>query len=409
VRSKYKVYPGYIDIDVEWLERIPEHWGLRKFNYLFQIKKRIAKKLGFDVLSITQHGIKIKDIESGDGQLSSDYSKYQHVEKNDFAMNHMDLLTGFVDLSKFNGVTSPDYRVFTLIDSNSNIYYYLYLLQIGYKNKIFFPFGQGASQRGRWRLPSGEFKKFTAPLPPLKEQEQIASYIGIAVEKIDALIKNKEKLVDLLKERRQTIVYKIIHKQGVLKQRLEYVVEKKLRPVTRDPDVEYEALGVYNQGRGLFHKPLKSEQELGASDFYWVQEGDLILSGQFAWEGSIALAKKNEQNCIVSHRYPIIQGKKNVIDTEYLWAYFTTQAGGLILNEHSVGSAGRNRPLNINTLLKEKIPVPLITEQRKVANMVKVEQNIKILIEKSIALLKEKRIALINAAVTGKIDVREAA
>ena len=35
---------------------------------------------------------------------------YQLVHKGDFAMNHMDLLTGWVDISKYEGVTSPDYR-----------------------------------------------------------------------------------------------------------------------------------------------------------------------------------------------------------------------------------------------------------------------------------------------------------
>ena len=50
---------------------------------------------------ITQRGIKVKDTISGEGQLAMDYSKYQFVEIGDFAMNHMDLLTGYVDLSSF--------------------------------------------------------------------------------------------------------------------------------------------------------------------------------------------------------------------------------------------------------------------------------------------------------------------
>ena len=42
-------------------------------------------------LSITQQGIRVKDLESNDGQISMDYSKYQFVEVGDFAMNHMGL------------------------------------------------------------------------------------------------------------------------------------------------------------------------------------------------------------------------------------------------------------------------------------------------------------------------------
>ena len=78
---RYKKYPSYKDSGVEWLGEIPEEWKIRKFKYLFQIRKRISGELGFNILSITQNGIKIKDIKSGSGQLSSDYSKYQFVYK----------------------------------------------------------------------------------------------------------------------------------------------------------------------------------------------------------------------------------------------------------------------------------------------------------------------------------------
>lgn len=194
------------DSGVEWIGKIPEHWGIKKFKYLFQIKKRIAGKLGYDVLSITQKGIKIKDTESGEGQLSSDYSKYQHVEKGDYAMNHMDLLTGFVDLSKFDGVTSPDYRVFSLSDQQSLPEYYLYLLQMGYFNKIFYPFGQGASHFGRWRLPTEAFNEFLAPYPPKQEQEEIIKFIERNLNRFDILSQKANKAIELLKERRTALI-----------------------------------------------------------------------------------------------------------------------------------------------------------------------------------------------------------
>ena len=195
---------------VEWLGEIPEGWEVKKFKYLFEIRKRISGKLDFDVLSITQKGIKVKDIESGDGQLSSDYSKYQHVYKGDYAMNHMDLLTGFVDLSKFDGVTSPDYRVFSLIEKNANDEYYLYLLQMGYINKIFYPLGQGSSQFGRWRLPTDAFKEFVAPFPPKEEQERIAKYIKDSLSKFDALTIKATQAITLLKEKRTALISAVV-------------------------------------------------------------------------------------------------------------------------------------------------------------------------------------------------------
>ena len=98
---KFKTYPSYKGSGVEWLGEVPEDWGIKKIKYLFEIRKRIAGKEGYPVLSITQRGIKVKDTISGEGQLAMDYSKYQFVEIGDFAMNHMDLLTGYVDLSRF--------------------------------------------------------------------------------------------------------------------------------------------------------------------------------------------------------------------------------------------------------------------------------------------------------------------
>jgi type I restriction enzyme S subunit len=198
------------DSGVEWLGEIPEHWEVKKFKYLFEIRKRISGKLGYDILSITQNGIKVKDIESGKGQLSSDYTKYQHVYKGDFAMNHMDLLTGFVDLSKHDGVTSPDYRVFTLVENEASADYYLYILQMGYLNKIFYPLGQGSSEFGRWRLPAEAFKEFHAPFPPQDEQKDIAQYIKDSLDKFERLITKSTKAIDLLKEKRTTLISAVV-------------------------------------------------------------------------------------------------------------------------------------------------------------------------------------------------------
>lgn len=194
------------DSGVEWLGEVPVHWAVKRLKNLFKIRKRIASELGYDVLSITQKGIKVKDIESGEGQLSMDYSKYQLVEKGDFAMNHMDLLTGFVDISRYEGVTSPDYRVFTLTDKNAFPEYFRYFLQMGYIDKLFFPFGQGAAHLGRWRLPSEAFNEFIAPCPPKEEQEEIAEFIVKNLDQSSALEEKATGAIELMQERRTALI-----------------------------------------------------------------------------------------------------------------------------------------------------------------------------------------------------------
>lgn len=198
------------DSGVKWLGDVPVHWELKKFKHLFKIRKRIAGKTGYDILSITQKGIKIKDITTGEGQLSMDYSKYQLVYKGDFAMNHMDLLTGFVDISNHDGVTSPDYRVFTLEHRTSSAEYYLLLLQMGYLDKLFYPLGQGAAHIGRWRLPTEAFNEFLAPCPPLEEQEGISKFVKETHKKIDALIEKAEDAIILMKERKSVLISAVV-------------------------------------------------------------------------------------------------------------------------------------------------------------------------------------------------------
>lgn len=195
------------DSGVDWIGLIPKHWKVVNGKYLFEILKRISGTDGYDVLSITQKGIKVKDISSGEGQLSMDYSKYQIVEIGDFAMNHMDLLTGFVDVSKFMGVTSPDYRVFKIRDFTTTApEFFLKVLQNCYIEKLFFPYGQGSALMGRWRLPTDAFNCFKYPLPPIKEQIAISNFLANENEKISNLISKAETSIELAKEHRSALI-----------------------------------------------------------------------------------------------------------------------------------------------------------------------------------------------------------
>ena len=84
---------------IVWMGYIPSHWRVIKTKYLFEIVKRIAGEEGYDVLSVTQQGVKVKDLDEYGGQIAESYAGYQIVYPEDFVMNHMDLLTGWVDYS----------------------------------------------------------------------------------------------------------------------------------------------------------------------------------------------------------------------------------------------------------------------------------------------------------------------
>ena len=201
----------YKQSNVEWIGEIPEHWDVDHIKQHFKVKKRIAGKEDYDVLSITQQGIKKKDISSNEGQMAQSYANYQFVYPGDFAMNHMDLLTGWVDISKYEGVTSPDYRVFVLNDKNGMCpKYYLYMMQMCYSARIFYGLGQGVSGMGRWRLQADKFLNFYIPIPPYDEQKKIADYITDKVNHIEVEIDKRNKLIKKYQEYKKSLIYEVV-------------------------------------------------------------------------------------------------------------------------------------------------------------------------------------------------------
>lgn len=194
-----------------WFEEIPCNWVMKRIKYLFHIKKDIAGKEGYTVLSITQRGIQPKDLSKNEGQIAANYSQYQLLAPGDFAMNHMDLLTGWVDISKYSGVTSPDYRVFVLDDTEKNdSSYYLYLMQMCYFNRIFYGLGQGVSGMGRWRLQADKFLNFPVVVPPVDEQKEIASYLNEKCSCIEVMIAKKQQYLTEIETYKKSLIYEYV-------------------------------------------------------------------------------------------------------------------------------------------------------------------------------------------------------
>jgi type I restriction enzyme S subunit len=191
--------------------QIPSHWSMKKIKRIFAITKNIAGEEGHQVLSITQKGIVPKDISRNEGQMAADYSGYQFVNRGDFAMNHMDLLTGWVDISSYDGVTSPDYRVFVMKDEEKNCKrFYLYVMQMCYFKEIFYSLAQGVSEFGRCRLQADKFLHFEIMNPPYEEQCLIANYLDEKIGEVDSIINQKEKMVVELKEYKAAMIYEYV-------------------------------------------------------------------------------------------------------------------------------------------------------------------------------------------------------
>ena len=196
----------------KWLGEIPTSWKVLRLKRIFSIKKDIAGEEGHTVLFVTQKGIRPKAM-SEKGQFAQDYSKYQLVNHGDFVMNHMDLLTGWVDVSQYDGVTSPDYRVF--INNKPDQFdsgYYRYIFQLCYSARIFYGLGQGVAGFGRWRLPSDMFLNFVLPVPSISEQHAIAAYLDDQIAQIDSIIAEALASIEEYKQWKACIVFEAVTK-----------------------------------------------------------------------------------------------------------------------------------------------------------------------------------------------------
>ncbi|CAM5791633.1 restriction endonuclease subunit S [Rhizobacter fulvus] len=429
-------YGEYKDSGERWLGAVPAHWQVPRLKNLFEIRKRIVGEDGHQVLSITQRGIKVKDIESNDGQLSLDYSKYQIVRLGDFAMNHMDLLTGFVDISPHAGVTSPDYRVFTVRDGVAcEPRYFLYLLQNGYRQKVFYAFGQGASEFGRWRFSTDQFNDFRFPCPSPSEQATIAAFLDRETGKIDALIAEQEKLIALLAEKRQATI--------------SHAVTRGLNPDALMKDSGVTWLGELPAHWERVQLGRLCTQVSDGPHFSpsYVEDGVMFISARNVRTDGWSLedakyVSEDDYKEFCRRVIPEIgdvlytkggtTGIARVVDIKerfQVWVHVAV----LKLNRavtlphyvaHALNSLGcyeqsqlytrgaTNQDLGLTRMVKIFLGLPPIEEQADIVNYLDSEiaklDKLSAEAERVVALLKERRSALIAAAVTGQIDVRQA-
>lgn len=416
----YPKYDSYKDSGVDWLGDIPSNWTTKKLKHVVKIQKRIIGHEGVDVLSITQRGIVVKDITSGAGQLAMDYSKYQIVEIGDFAMNHMDLLTGYVDISKFEGVVSPDYRVFKNESTDVDNDYLLKIFQIGYNQKIFFKYGQGVSMLGRWRLPAENFNLFAIPIPSKNEQKKIVDFLNEKTAQIDRAIALKQQQIEKLNEYKQIVI--------------QNAVTKGLNPNAPMKDSGVEWIGDIPEHWEIkklkyvlkgYNKKISSRN----SDLrYLGMENIISKTGEINNESTEVegLANHFKPNHILFGKLRPYLAKvyladfEGICSTEFMvfevlepnnakFLQILLLSNGFIRNIDSSTYGSKMPRANPDFINNQFIAIPPLDEQLQIINAIENKnQPIKQAIEKyqtQIDRLKEYKNILINQAVTGKIKI----
>ncbi len=400
-------YPNYRQPKMRWLPAVPEHWNEQRAKTFFREVDERSKTGQEELLSVSHlTGVTPRSQKKVTMFKAASYVGSKLCRPGDIVINTLWAWMAALGASRHVGIVSPAYGVYRPHHADSfNPAYLDYLLRT--RAYVAEYIGRSTGIRSsRLRLYPNQFLDIALIQPPRPEQDQIVAYLRVQDAHIARFIKTKRELIALMAEQRGVLAERAISSSETQHLRLDRIVSLLATPTTREQEVTYTPIGMFNRGRGIFHKPPTEGKHLGDSTFFRIEKGDLIFSGQFAWEGAVAVASDEDDGCIASHRYPIAKCKLDVVTPEYLYTFFLSKAGDLILNHHSRGAAGRNRPLNPRTLLKEKIPVPPLHLQREVSDFFYEEQSVRREIEKEIALIREYRDRLIADVVTGQVDVR---
>lgn len=130
------------------------------------------------------------------------------------------------------------------------------------------------------------------------------------------------------------------------------------RPVKLETGKTYPELGIRSFGKGTFHKPALTVEQLGNKRIFWIHPGDLLFNNVFSWEGAIAVAKPEDASRVGSHRFITCVPKPGMATSPFLYFHFTTERGLHDLGDASPGGAGRNRTLGLKALAAIRVPVP---------------------------------------------------
>jgi type I restriction enzyme, S subunit len=280
------------------------------------------------------------------------------------------------------------------------------------------------------------------PAPTVAEQSAIATFLDHETAKIDALVAEQEKLIALLKEKRQAVI--------------SHAVTKGLNPDAPMKDSGIEWLGevpahwdvtrvkrfVLSFGQGWSPQcegyPVETDEEWGVLKVGCVNNGrfnpaenktlppeleppadlgiaadDLLISRANTRElvGSAAVAENAYPRLLLCDKLYRVRFNQALCIPRFLALYLGSDVARSRIELAATGASSSMVNISQSTILEMPIAVPDANEQRTIAEFAGEEIGRLVALttqaEAAITLLKERRSALISAAVTGKIDVRE--
>lgn len=417
-----KRYEKYKNSGVEWIGEVPAHWERQMFKNFVSLKSNP---------SFSSNKIGLENIESGTGKFCATGSIFEgngiSFEKGDIVYGKLRPYLMKVWEAEFGGNAVGDFYVFSSTNKSHSTYLKYVMLSEGFTQIV-----NGSTYGAKMpRVASQFILSLPYELPPLKEQQAIASYLDSQCSKIDEMIEAKSKQIDDLKDYRKSLISE--------------VVTKGLNPNVEMKESGVEWLGIIPLSWSI--KPLKALFKLNTGStpkaFEDIIEGDQLVN----WYTPSDV--KDEGNCLYeSGRFlsaRVIKEDKialNPVGTIYfvgigatagkvgyaLYPGYSNQQLTALLPKEGIFSkyffyylsAARKRvqdnalyttlPIINNAYLsKVQIPVPSIEEQQAIAEYLddkcsKIADLMKMLGDE-IEELKKYKTSIISEAVTGKIKV----
>lgn len=428
----FPAYPSYRDSGKRWLGKLPDSWRVVPFWTLF----RRVKRTGFpehELLSVYRdYGvIRKRDRDDNFNKPSEDLSAYQLVEAGDLAINKMKAWQGSLGVSPHTGIVSPAYFVYRARHEQVPAYVH-YLLRSDPYAVGLMTISKGI-RINQWDVDPDHLAQLPVPLPSIAEQTAIAAFLDRETAKIDALVEEQRRLIELLKEKRQAVI--------------SHAVTKGLDPTVPMKDSGVEWLGqvpahwevkavrhITEILRGKFtHRP-RNDPAFYDGAYPFIQTGNITGASRYITSYHQTL---NERGIEVSREFPagtlVMAIAANIGDVAILTfpAYFPDSIVGLLpVPNADIGflyylmiamkqpmlmtaTISTQMNLNVDQIASLIAAVPPLDEQRQVVQLLDAEllklDELSVEAENAISLLQERRAALISAAVTGKIDVRDVA
>lgn len=445
--AKYKAYPEYKHSGVEWLGEIPEHWKLSKLRYQFVFGKgltitkehlqdegipcvnygEVHSKYGFEV-DPEIHTLKCvsdKYLKDNSNSLlaKGDIIFADTSEDIDGSGNFTQLVSDTVTFAGYHTIIARPFE-------RENSRFYAYLLDCKELRSQVRHAVKGVKV---FSITQAILRNISIWLPSKDEQAQIAAFLDNETAKIDNLIEKQQQLIELLKEKRQTVISHAVTKGinpdvHMKDSGVEWLGEvpthwevKKLKHVANIIDCKNRTPEYFDDGEYLVVRTTNVKKQSLVLDgaLYtnkrgyniWTERGvppvGSILFTREAPAGEVCIVPAFTKLCMGQRMMNFICHQSDY--TNFLFDYLTSDCLKRYIESEAAGSTVSH--LKVEQVYNIPIVIPPNSEQKSIDEMVGVikTQYSRLIddAECSLVLLQERRTALISAAVTGKIDVRD--